>query len=125
MFAQVLSSILISGAYLVLQMYICYSVKKNFDSWKHDLNEVRIWLIIESVGFFNSIVSGFLFLNICYIFKIKSYNGDELIRFLKLDPWNSKDTLDFFSYLKNEFFIVNFIIDHGLKALILGYVSKF
>lgn len=81
--------------------------------------------MIELVGFFNSILSGILFLNTCYIFKLKTFKDLEYVRTLKLDPWNSKETLDFFSYLKKEFFVVNFIIDHGLKALILGFNSKF
>jgi len=86
MFGQIFSSILISDAYLVLQMYIFYSVQKNFESWNHDLKEVRIWLMIELVGFFNRILSGFLFLNTCYIFKLKPFKDLEYVTTLKLDP---------------------------------------
>jgi len=55
-------------------MFNIYYCKTRIEVWdKGNWNEIRIWLFIECMWFFQWIASGIYFLAMAYLFKFKSF----------------------------------------------------
>lgn len=91
-------------------VYAIYVAKVDLESWAHDVNYVRIWLLIEILYFWAWLASGIVFLFYAYIAKFKSiFKNEEL---LKDDGnvWNDKDSDDFLRYLKMEYYMFVYLL---------------
>jgi len=99
-----------------------YVVKVNMKTWwdkpgtedggditKHNLNFVRVWLILEIVFYFNWILMSIFFIGYAYIFKIQSSSKDPVILSVDDNVWNDRDTCDFLKYLKFEYFFITYM----------------
>lgn len=105
--------------------YNIYITKRNYDSWSQDVNEVRIWLLIEILYFFFWIFSGVIFLMYAYLFKFEAISKNEVLLSLDDNVWNDKGTDDFLRYLKFEYFMVCYLISIIAVEVFTGYTDLY
>ena len=108
--AQFIQCCIVPAGYFFIMPYTIYTVKMHYAGWEHDLNYVRIWLLIEVVYFFFWILGGVMFVIYAYIVKFKAISKNELVLQMDDNVWNDKDTDDFLRYLKQEYFLMSYII---------------
>ena len=117
---QLLQYMLLSW-YFVITWYLVYITKKNLHDWIEDINEVRVWLYIESAYVFKWIVSSIIFVTAAQVFKFQSslMSDDDLL--VDDDVWNDRNSNDFLRYMKHDFFIFVYICTHLINDLNYGF----
>ena len=89
-------------------------------TWEEDINNVRVWLFIESAYIFKWIFSSVIFVTSAHIFKFKSSIISEDDLKLDDDVWNDKDSNDFLRYIKHDYFMFVYICTHFINNLNYG-----
>ena len=67
------------AGYFFPMVYAIYVAKVDFENWVHDVNYVRVWLLIEISYFWMWLLSGMIFLLYAYIAKFKSIFKNEVL----------------------------------------------
>jgi hypothetical protein len=107
--------------YFIISWYTVYITKLNLHNWGEDINEIRVWLFIESAYVFKWILSSVIFVTLAQIFKFQSslMSEDELE--FDDDVWNDRNSSDFLRYIKHDFFIFVYICTHLINNLNYGF----
>ena len=103
--SQFVQCYFVTGGYLFPLIYAIYVAKVDLENWKHDVNYVRVWLLIEITYFWCWLASGVCFLFYAYVAKFKSIFKNEVLLAKDEDVWNDKDSDDFLRYLKSEYYM--------------------
>lgn len=106
-------------------LYLVYVLKVDFKSFIKDLDEVRVWLLIEIIYQFVWIFSSMVFLLCAYFFKLQSAVKNEDLLMLDDDVWNDKDSDDYLRYLKFDYFTMTYKISLFIMELALGFSNIF
>lgn len=62
-------------------VYAIFVAKADIENWVHDVNYVRVWLLIEIQYFWMWLLSGIVFLLYAYIAKFKSiFKNEDLLK---------------------------------------------
>ena len=96
-----------------------FFVKNDYADYIYDLNEIRLWLVLEIMFFFNWIVVSAIFVMWAYIVKFKSISKNEALNALDDNVWNDKDRDDFLRYLKFEYFNLCYFLAFIATELIM------
>ena len=107
--------------YFLITWYMVYITKKNIHTWEEDINEVRVWLFIESSYVFRWIFSSMFFVTSAHVFKFQSsvMSDDDLL--VDDDPWNDRNSNDFLRYMKHDFFTFVYICTHLFNNLYYAF----
>jgi hypothetical protein len=114
---------LIPFGYFYIIPFNIYTVKSHYSAWGHDLNYVRVWLLIEILYFFFWLLAGVIFVSYAYLVKFQAISKNEALLALDDNVWNEKDTDDFLRYLKFEYFLVSYIISFIATEIITGFTN--
>lgn len=116
-FAQILQCTLIPAGYFLIISYVIFHVKKyrevdvlgiHSDTYV-ELKEIRCWLLIEVLYFFNWIIMSCLYCAVSWCLRFKSIIKDERLLENDLDAWNDKNRDDALHYFKYEYFLYTFM----------------
>lgn len=84
--------------------YNIYFCRNRIETWKGHWNEIRIFLFLEVIWFFEWIFVGVLFLAFAYLFKLSPITKEESVQENDDNPWNDKFSDDFMRYEKAEMY---------------------
>lgn len=112
-----MQSYVVSGGYFFPLVYAIYVARVDLNNWAHDVNYIRVWLLLEIVYFWTWLFSGFLFLLFAYVSKYESIFKDQSMLNNDGNIWNDKDSDDFLRYLKQEYFMFVYVISFLLMEI--------
>lgn len=96
------------------------TVKHNVFYWTVDCNLLRAWLLAEVIFFFNSLVSGMLFMAIVAVIPGSGpFTKNEQKSEKDNNPWNDKNTNDFLRHIKLEYYLISLHLSLMLTELLL------
>jgi len=124
-FAQFIQCCIVPSGYFFLMPYTIFLVKMHYTTWQHDLNYIRIWLLIEVVYYFFWLAGGILFVMYAYLVKLKSISKNEALLEQDDNVWNDKDTDDFLHYLKYEYFLFSYILSILATEFFTGFTNLY
>lgn len=85
--------------------YCIYFCKTRLEGWEGgQWNELRIFLFLECLWFFEWIFIGVSFLAFAYLFKLRSITKDDSLDEKDDNPWNDKFSDDYMRYMKGEMY---------------------
>lgn len=89
-------------------LYNIYFCKTRLDTWEHGAhgrwNEMRIFMFLEVIWFFEWIFIGMCFLAFAYLFHLSPITKEESVQENDDNPWNDKFSDDFMRYEKAEMY---------------------
>jgi len=122
--SQFIQCYIVPGGYFFPLVYAIYVAKVDLENWEHDINYIRIWLLIEIVYFWMWLASGIVFLLYAYIAKFKSIFKNEVVLAKDDNVWNDKDSDDFLRYLKQEYYMFAYILSFLAMEIQIGLVGN-
>jgi hypothetical protein len=122
--SQVIQCYIVPSGYFFPLVYAIYVAKVDLENWNHDVNYIRIWLLIEIVYFWMWLSSGVIFLFYAYIAKFKTIFKNEVLLAMDDNVWNDKDSDDFLRYLKQEYYTFAYILSFMLMELGFSFDPK-
>ena len=97
-----------------------YTCKLNVEDWTSEPNEIRIWLMLESIFFFIWIISGAIFVGFAHVFTFRSTIKDDKCLEDDDDVWNDRRIDDFLRYIKFDYFVSTLYISYLLMELYIA-----
>lgn len=119
--SQAIQCYLAPAGYLFPLIYAIYVAKADLENWSHDVNYVRVWLLIEISYFWCWLGSGICFILYAYIAKFKSIFKNEVLLSNDDNVWNDKDTDDFLRYLKKDYYMFAYMLAFMAMELRSGF----
>lgn len=101
--------------------------KKSLIFWNFDMDQVRSWLLVEVTFFFFSISAGIGYL---FLSSMLPDSGLFLRDHIKVahepfNPYNGKNTSDFLSYAKKEYFLFTFQATLVMTGIAIGFTDLY
>jgi hypothetical protein len=121
--SQIVQCYIVPGGYFFPLVYAIYVAKVDLENWKHDVNYIRIWLLIEIIFFWMWLASGVVFLLYAYVAKFESIFKNEVLLAKDENIWNDKDSDDFLRYLKQEYYMFAYMLSFLAMEIQVGLLD--